>query len=227
MKRQLLTAVVLFLFSFTNAQKNFTKPQFGIKGGLNFATLTGLSEAKFLFGANAGLFIEFKINDKLVLQPEALFSMQGATSSISRNPVGANGSYTEEEKLALNYLVIPVMAKFYVSKKFTLQAGPQLGFLINATGTTKVSSTIPNYNQLTSPVVVDGDLYLPAGETKMDFKPFVNDVDFAFNIGTGYNINEKICVDLRYNLGITKISRVSTPIASKNSVFMINIGYKF
>ena len=67
---------------------------------------------------HAGFTYEKMISDKVALQPEMLYSAEG----------GKSGKTT----LALNYLNIPILAKFYLTDGFNLQTGLQLGFLLNA-----------------------------------------------------------------------------------------------
>lgn len=75
MKKILLSAVAVFTFGLTNAQD----VSYGVKGGLNLSNLSGdIEDAKSLFGAHVGAFAEIKITDKFSVQPELLFSMQGA-----------------------------------------------------------------------------------------------------------------------------------------------------
>jgi opacity protein-like surface antigen len=136
--------------------------------------------------------------------------MQGAKSSISYS----FGTYTTttESKLALNYINIPVMAKYFVTEELSLQAGSQLGILLSATDTSDLTTNFPGQ----------------ANSSKStDVKSSVNSTDFAFNLGAGYNITENIGVDLRYSLGLTELNKVSGGTTIKNNVFSLNLGYKF
>lgn len=65
-----------------------------------------------------GGFVEIKISDKFVIQPEVLYSGQGSDS--------------DEGSFNLTYINVPLMAKYYVADKFNLEAGPQIGFLTSA-----------------------------------------------------------------------------------------------
>src|SRR5690606_12278549 len=63
------------------------------------------------------------IFDKLSLQPELLYSMQGADFDDT------------DEEYKLDYLLLPVLAKYYIVDKFNVHLGPQAGYLINESGT--------------------------------------------------------------------------------------------
>ena len=117
MKRLVLVAVLTtFCFAGTQAQVDF-----GVKGGLNIANLNGDdadeldpdSRTSFNFGAVVGI----SVSDNFSVQPEVLFSGQGAT-------VDSEGG---EATFKLNYINVPVLASFEVTDGLSLQAGPQLG----------------------------------------------------------------------------------------------------
>src|ERR1700749_475310 len=125
MKKIMLTAAAVMAFAFSNAQET----KFGVKAGLNLVTLTGaVEDASAKVGFNAGGFAEIKLSEKFAIQPELLFSTQG----YKYKETGSDADYSYEEKLNLGYLNIPVMAKFYVAQKFSIEAGPQLGILLSA-----------------------------------------------------------------------------------------------
>lgn len=91
----------------------------GIKGGVNFANFTGDvpnnldGKTGFHFGAIA----ELGVSEKFSIQPEAIYSSQGAKLS--------------DIDLNVDYINVPVLAKLYVIDNLSLQAGPQFGFVIN------------------------------------------------------------------------------------------------
>ncbi len=180
MKKIILTAAAVFAISFANAQDT----KYGVKGGLSMSS-TSESGASSLLAFHLGGFAEFKISDKFAVQPELLYSAQGA-------------KFTGGD-LNLNYINIPVMAKYYVADAFSIEAGPQIGFLMSA----KLDGT--------------------------DVKDFCNSTDFGLNLGAGYNLNETMSLGLRYNMGFSDIEKDLLPAqsGSKNSSIQISFGYKF
>lgn len=189
MKKIILSTVAILTFGFVNAQSN-KDMYFGIKGGLNISSITNVNEvdASALVGFHIGLFGEFMISDKFALQPEILYSTQGAQLD--------DGVIKED--LKLDYINIPLMAKYYVTDSFSLELGPQIGFLVAA----------------------DAD-----GE---DVKDLFETTDFGLNFGAGYNVTENIVLGIRYNLGLTKLQKDLFPgdSESKNSVFSFSFGYR-
>ena len=180
MKKIILTAAAVFAISFANAQDT----KYGVKGGLSMSS-TSEEGASSLLAFHLGGFAKFKISDKFAVQPELLYSAQGA-------------KFTGGD-LNLNYINIQVMAKYYVADAFSIEAGPQIGFLMSAKS--------------------DGT----------DYKEFCNSTDFGLNLGAGYNLNETMSLGLRYNMGFSDIEKDLAPgqSGSKNSSIQISFGYKF
>lgn len=127
MKKVLMAALVLLLVSATAMAQNF---QLGLKAGANISNFTGGEfdnlDKKALVGFHAGAFINFLFGDHLSLQPEVLFSSQGAKLK----------SAGEEENFRVSYVNVPVMVKYRFTGGFYLEAGPQIGF--------KVSEDVPD-----------------------------------------------------------------------------------
>jgi len=92
--------------------------QFGVKAGANFANLTNLDGSKSLVNFNGGLLVKIPVADAFSVQPEVVYSGQGAK--------GDGG------KLALNYINIPVLATYTLPVGLNFQTGPQLGLLLSA-----------------------------------------------------------------------------------------------
>lgn len=202
MKKIILTVAAVFALSFANAQET----KFGAKVALNIASLTGdVEDASSLVGFQIGGFVEFKISDKFAIQPELMYSAQGVKQSYSE----AGYSYDSDYKLS--YLNVPVMAKFYATPKFSLEFGPQIGFLLSAkadyTGT-------------------GGGVTISESE---DIKDNLESVDFGLNFGAGYDFTENLTAGLRYNLGLSNVAKTEDGDDEeiKNSVFSISVGYKF
>lgn len=197
MKKIILTAAAVFAFGFANAQD----VKFGVKGGLNVATLTGdVDNADSKVGFHVGGFAEIKVSDKFAVQPELLYSTQGAKFE------GSESGVSYEAKTNLSYLNIPVMAKYYVAEGFSLEAGPQIGFLTSA-----------KYK-----------LEAAGEEAEEDAKDFYESIDFGVNFGAGYNFTENLSAGLRYNLGLSNIAKdAGDDYKEKNSVLSLSVGYKF
>lgn len=214
MKKILLSAV--FLFSALSYAQDV---KFGAKVGLNISNLSGdVEDTKSLIGAHLGGFAEISISEKFAIQPELLFSMQGAKSEYSESDI--DYSYSEETKTKLNYLNIPLLAKYYVADKFALLAGPQFGILMSAKEDYEFSETLSGTTD--------------SGSESIDAKEFYKSLALSFNLGASYSITENFFVDARYNLGLSSIAKDytdefgdSTSLKINNNVFQFSVGYKF
>jgi len=209
MKKIILSALAVFAFGFANAQE----AKFGVKGALNISSLSGdVEDASSLIGFQIGGFAEFKISDTFSFQPELMYSAQGGKESYTESFSGVK--HTEEITTKLGYLNIPLMAKFYVAKSFSLEVGPQIGFLLSAKDNYEITESF------------NGSSF-SASESE-DIKDITNSVNFGLNFGAGYDFTENLSAGLRYNVGLTNIYDTDDDDYNvKNSVFSISLGYKF
>ena len=95
---------------------------FGAKAGLNISTLRGddADGIKSVIGANGGFFASIFMSDLLSLQPEVLYSMEGAKQDVG------------DGKVKLGYINVPIMLKIKSPQGFYGEVGPQLGILASA-----------------------------------------------------------------------------------------------
>jgi opacity protein-like surface antigen len=189
----------VLVFCFANAQK----AEFGVKAGVNIASQkfsgVGAPSPSAVTAFQVGAFLEVKISDKFSIQPELLYSLQGSSFDFK------SGTIDTKNTLKLAYINIPVMFKYYAAEKFSLEAGPQIGFLTSAEIVTEAMGQ----------------------SVTQDIKSSFKSVDFGLNIGAGYDFTEKISAGVRYNLGLTNIGKNDGSGDSiKNNVFSITVGYK-
>lgn len=178
----LVTALVFGCSLMAQAQVKF-----GAKAGLNVASMTDASsKLGFYLGATAEMKLIGSI-DKLAFAPELVYSMQGAEES---------GIWVRT-----HYINLPLMAKYYITDKFSLSAGPQLGFYLSGTiGDDSNSASIPS--------------------------EFVKTFELGLGIGAAYSVWKNWDVEVRYNQGLTAAVEALGEKA-KNSVFQLGAVYKF
>lgn len=194
-KLSLTLALALALVFSSNAQISF-----GAKAGVNFAKLTGdianaKSRTSFVFGAMA----EIPITEKFSFQPELLYSSQGAKGE----ETDFDGTYKEE--LKFDYLNLPLMAKYYVAENFSLEVGPQIGFLLSA----------------------KEEYDYPDESGSEDVKDSLESIDFVLNFGLGYKLDNGLNFGARYNLGLSNIAKGPDAGKVRNGLFQITVGYFF
>ena len=201
MKKILFIIIAVFAFSFAKAQDI----HFGAKAGVNFAKMTS-SESDFnklMTGRTAfhvGAVVEFTFSDKFSLQPEVLYNSVGGTFDFSSSVTRAEEDTTVD--WISDYLSIPVMAKYYVADGFSLEAGPQVGFLLGA----KMKNSTD----------------------EEDMKDEMESTDFGLGFGAGYKMENGLFFDARYSLGLSNIFKdVEDGQWGRNNAIQISVGFMF
>jgi hypothetical protein len=94
----------------------------GLKAGLNIANISanGNNDWGSKSGFHGGLLAHVHLAPSLALQPEVVYSSQGA-----KYTTGDGNEHT----LSLNYVNIPLQLQYMFDNGFRLQTGPQVGFL--------------------------------------------------------------------------------------------------
>ena len=192
------------------AQKTFT---FGPKIGVDYTHYWGKYHMHGgQLNYQAGLFMEYRFNNKLSIAPEVVFAAQGGKNDgvviSEKSPTGyADVVYTDH----LNYINVPVMLKYYVTPALSIDFGPQLGVNV--------------YHKCT--IKGKGDYK----DIKQTSETSANNVDFGLGLGLTYNITKDVFVQGRYTMGLTKAFEKFEwyPISfeSKNGNAQIAIGYRF
>jgi Outer membrane protein beta-barrel domain len=119
MKKYFLSSLLFLLFC-PSSQAQLLK--MGIKAGANYANFTGSDlQTDAITSYHAGLSAQVKLGDKFSLQPELIYSTQGASYK----------NVLEEVKAELGYLSVPVLARIHLGKTFSLDFGPQFSFLLS------------------------------------------------------------------------------------------------
>lgn len=175
--------LVLTVTSFAQAPAKF-----GLKGGVNIATLR---QDNVSYDSRIGLHIgglaHIHLAPQWALQPEVLYSQEGAK--------------LDDVTLKLDYINIPLMLQYMFSNGFRIEAGPQLGLMINSKAEEDDGT--------------EGDL---------------DDVFKTTNVGLGFGLNylsySGLGVGGRYNLGLSDISE-SNNSKVKSGNFQISLFYMF
>lgn len=114
--KKLLFAIALFLSVQTAFAQSFS---IGPKAGLNISNYTGGNiESDALVGYHLGGVINYGFGKVFSIQPEVLFSTQGAKVN--------NGGSKSDFKIS--YVTVPIMLKFKTNGGFYVEFGPQAGF---------------------------------------------------------------------------------------------------
>lgn len=155
----LVLAIVFSVQSFSQGL------DFGIKAGMNFANITDATGLTNKTGFVVGVFAGVKLNDKLGVQGDLLYSQQGAEF--------------DGGEIDLNYVIIPVVIKYYITESLNLQAGPQFGFVVDD----NIKEVFNGISEAES-------------------------FDLSAVIGAGFEFPFGIRVSGRYNIGLTDIMKL-------------------
>tara|TARA_B110001450_G_scaffold129580_1_gene121850 strand:+ start:786 stop:1322 length:537 start_codon:yes stop_codon:yes gene_type:complete len=165
---------IVFCFLFSSVSIWAQGIDLGVKAGVNFANITDASEYDNRTGFSGGFFAGINFSDKLGIQGDLLYSVQGAE--------------IEKEKIDLNYVNVPIVLKYYLFMGLNLQAGPQFGFLIDDNVKELFSNNIESKSFDTSGIVGIGyDLPLGfriEGRYNFGFTDVIDGVDGKNNVIT-------------------------------------------
>ncbi len=187
----LITLLSICTFHASKAQNL----RFGAKAGLNLSTFTGdaLTGLDTREGFHIGALVEIPLSEKFSVQPELLYSQKGS-EFFSR-------------ELSLNYLDIPVMAKYHIIKGLSAELGPVASILLGAEETDR--------------------------EVVVDVSDFTKKFDIGIGAGATYRLDLGVFFSLRFTKGLMNISK-SNPSENyesdwkvQNNVFQISAGYSF
>lgn len=169
----------------------------GIKGGLNFANLSGSQSLSADYnnrtGYHFGAFALIKLG-KIGIQPEILYSKQGSKYSVNTANFDAN----------FDYINIPIMLKLYTVAGINIQVGPQLGFASGGQATATINNVVSTQN----------------------YSDLIKGNDFSLAMGLGWDLPFGLSVDGRYNLGLSNNNNTQNAGTIKNQVIMVSVGYR-
>lgn len=195
MKKLVLSVIAgIALIGSVKAQSEFT---FGPKVGLNVTNITH-SHGDNKVSINAGIFGLARFNDWLGFQAEVLYSRQGW-----RDKVTMDGDDVKV-KYRVNYLNIPILARFYVWDGVSVDLGPQLGIALNAK-----------------------EKYKHSGNSVKEKIHHLNTLEASFVMGLSYEFDLGLILSARYNLGLSNVfDKDQFGSSNKNHVFQVSLAYK-
>ncbi len=176
--------LILMLIIVSTAGVSAQGIDFGVKAGVNFSSITDASGLDNRTGFVAGIFVGGKIGDKLGIQADLLYSQQGAEFKL--------GDFD------LDYVNVPIVAKYFLTDNFNFHLGPQFGVLVNDKAQTVVGETI---NDIAT-----------------------NNFDISAVLGIGYDLPMGIRLDGRYSFGLSDVAKSGS---GKNNVITLAVGYSF
>ncbi|MCM4161191.1 PorT family protein [Antarcticibacterium flavum] len=174
----------------------------GLKGGVNISGFAGKDAIQGNFkdrsDIHLGILGEILVAPQFALQPEIIYSSQGARSS-SHELAELRG---REVTFKVDYISLPVMLKYFIVPGLSIEAGPRFSFLIDskaeATGSENAST--------------------------LDITNKTEKFDLGVAGGLGYELPLGIFVQARYLRGF---SNIYEDVDYRNSLIQLSIGYKY
>lgn len=153
MKTLLILIIVIGCTFNQGVAQSIESIQAGPKVGVNISHWGGDNfETKSRTGLHIGGFALLEFSDLFSLQPELMYSSQGAQSGSGR------------VKISVNYLNIPVLASITVYEGVYINIGPQLAFLLSANESEGGNGNVKEeYKSTDLSLVIGGGYKLPMG----------------------------------------------------------------
>ena len=207
MKKVMISCAVLAMLIFSSAlfAGEVGEIHYGIKGGVGLAKAWGddvPDEAGFKLGINAGAFMNYRVHEMFVVQPEVFYAQKGWKLDVE-------GS--DEIKVKMDYIDIDVLAKLTIPMEGKIKpcifAGPYVG--INMAADVEIgdeSAEIDNVKSTDFGVVVGGG------------------VDFEMENGM------MILLDIRYSMGFANLFEAvedeeEANVKSNSIIFMAGVAF--
>lgn len=198
--RKIILTLAAAVFT-TTAFAQFT---WGFKTGLNIATLDASPYTTLKTSMYFGALGEWRLGRVVAIQPELLYSAQGGSS------VTVVGDVTTRAKIRANYALLPVLAKFFVTRTLSIEIGPQAGYVLAAKRYTKIIDKS------------GGSRAVTRHKERLNSSTF-NDFEASIAGGVSYRLTRGFAVSARYSYGLTDFA---TDRGWRNSVIQVGFASK-
>lgn len=214
MAKKCALPLVLFLFC-TGIFAQETR--LGIKAGPNYSSIVGdLTDGiKFRFSGHAGVFLDIYFSDKFSFRPELLYSSQGFQFSSDLFSIDNNDPTVDgndfRTNVQLNYVTVPLLAKFGLNERYSVQFGPQFGFLLNQV--TKIKNLDErNGASSKSRSSISGNFQL----------------DYGVAVGLDIQLKDRFSVSPRFYLGLRdRLNGAEGNLKNYNASIQLSLNYLF
>lgn len=122
-------ALVLLIFGNKLATEEL---HLSIDGALNTSNISGFGSGQAVVGLNFGLGLHVKLNEHWEFNPQFRPLSQKGLHGISPITILPVELSDEKTQLRMNYIELPLMIRYQLSKRVYVGFGPQLSFLVSA-----------------------------------------------------------------------------------------------
>lgn len=221
MKKTFQFLVVLFMMHIST---NVFSQSIAIKAGLNVCTpyyksnyIDKFDNIITYYGVNAGIFVEFPLNDMFLIETGMVYSLKGLENNFIENIEG----YHEINIIELSYLDIPIAGKMRHKVggfSIAVSAGVFLSMGLSGTSRMEVFTDSP-FGKIKH--ITENDVKW--GDDKFDYKIF----DFGSIFGIEFEFHS-IILGVAYCYGLENIVYPNKYTSTyKHRVTQITLGYKW
>ena len=128
MQTKLFSLIAALLFS------NLKMAQFkmGVKAGANITKVDGKAfKEEFKYGYHLGGFAEIGLGKKIQILPEVIYNQYTSTIDSNYKVLYQNILNSNQSRVKLNYVSIPILLSYKLLGPVYLQAGPQFSILVS------------------------------------------------------------------------------------------------
>jgi hypothetical protein len=252
MKKVLLLVATSLALLLVPGRKGFAQGRFnfGVKGGLSVPNLTSGSSSPISSGygsrldADAAIQAGFNLTKRFSIEAQLEYSSQGGKKNgtqafvvpaemVQLFPEGQVPDYlyaTYKSEARMNYLVLPVLAKyrFDLKKRFGayIATGPFISYLLSARNITKGSSLIYLNKEETQSVTPQPQSFDSKDNIRDELHHFNTGV--SGHVGIDYKLSKgSIFIEAGGNYGLINIQKNQVDGKNKTGAFVLNLGYQF
>ncbi|MCD4681190.1 MAG: PorT family protein [Bacteroidales bacterium] len=221
MKKILLIFAFLFIGISTQSQilislllgdkLNSEGLEFGLEGGFNWSTISGLETNKMLNTWNLGFYFDIRIKNQLYLYTGTLVKARLGVDKLSLDDLAflKNDTYNDEGDYSqqINYFLVPVLIKYRFKNRIYVEGGPQFGLMYNAwvefnSSDDEMEASIKTFN-----------------------KDMINRIDVGAMVGTGFKIKESngLTIGVKYYYGFIDVYKDRSGTNNSSIFLKLNI----
>ncbi len=210
MKKLILSIGAVCLLTLgAHAQRHHSNPiKTSFKVGANLSNVSGQSQdIRPLFHIGGGVELPLSRYKQFAVQLELMYSAQGYKGK-EYEQVDFWGQDFGAEKLEdvkLDYLYVPLTLKYYLGENFAIEAGGQIGYLMNASGEYDIHKANVYRNRLSEAQSTLDQALFEAGYRSNDYKDFYETMDYGIVFGLDAQMNNGMYINFRYYLGMQDI----------------------
>ena len=198
----------------TAEEEDFCELLFGVAAGAGSSNINEKMEyagsnsgGGSLIGPHIGVDVFSPISKRLSLQSGLRFAGKGNKTSFESEGDGGEGAYSFEDKIRLNYLDMPLLARYRIGEGgFSVYGGVQPSLLLSAKQKSEGTGS--------------------EGQTT-DAKDSYKSLDMAGSVGVGYAFGNGLNVNLGYDHGLSNIAKSDALGMGKiqNRTIKLTLGY--